>query len=76
MLTCVLPARWFGLGDPQLEECRKDRLSFRRFVGLYPADAPPDETTFLVFRRRLPEAGIDRRLFAYNRKRSLSLSPP
>jgi len=63
MLKCVLLAKWFGLSDPQLEECLRDRLSFRRFVGLSLTDATPDETTFVVFRRRLREANLDRRLF-------------
>lgn len=63
MLKCVLLAKWFGLSDPQLEECLKDRLSFRRFVGLALADDTPDETTFVVFRRRLREADLDRTLF-------------
>lgn len=63
MLKSVLLAKWFGLSDPQLEECLKDRLSFRRFVGLSLTDATPDETTFVRFRARLREAGLDRRLF-------------
>lgn len=63
MLRCVLLAKWFGLSDPQLEECLKDRLSFRRFVGLSLNDATPDETTFVRFRARLCEANLDRTLF-------------
>ena len=63
MLKCVMLAKWFGLSDPQLEECLRDRLSFRRFVGLSLTDDTPDETTFVVFRRRLREADLDRRLF-------------
>jgi IS5 family transposase len=63
MLKCVLLAKWFGLSDPQLEECLQDRLSFRRFVGLSLADATPDETTFVRFRARLREAGLDRVIF-------------
>lgn len=63
MLKCVMLAKWFGLSDPQLEECLKDRLSFRRFVGLSLTDATPDETTFVRFRGRLREHGLDRRLF-------------
>jgi len=63
MLKCVMLAKWFGLGDAQLEECLKDRLSFRRFVGLSLTDATPDETTFVRFRVRLREANLDRRLF-------------
>lgn len=63
MLKCVMLAKWFGLSDPQLEECLKDRLSFRRFVGLSLTDATPDETTFVRFRVRLRDANLDRRLF-------------
>jgi transposase, IS5 family len=63
MLKCVLLAKWFGLSDPQLEECLQDRLSFRRFVGLSLNDATPDETTFVRFRARLRERGLERTLF-------------
>jgi IS5 family transposase len=63
MLKCILLAKWFGLSDTQLEECLKDRLSFRRFVGLSLTDATPDETTFVRFRARLRERSLDRRLF-------------
>ncbi len=63
MLKCVLLAKWFGLSDPQLEECLMDRLSFRRFVGLSLTDGTPDETTFVRFRGRLRERGLDRTLF-------------
>lgn len=63
MTKCLMIQKWFGLSDPQLEEMLKDRLSFRRFVGLSLEDRTPDETTFVVFRRRLREAGYDRKLF-------------
>lgn len=63
MLKCIMLAKWFGLSDPQLEENLKDRLSFRRFVGLSLTDATPDETTFVRFRGRLRERGLDRTLF-------------
>jgi transposase, IS5 family len=63
MLKCVMLARWFGLSDAQLEECLKDRLSFRRFVGLSLTDATPDETTFVRFRARLRDAKLERTLF-------------
>jgi len=63
MLKCVMLAKWFGLSDPQLEECLRDRLSFRRFVGLSLTDATPDETTFVRFRARLREHNLDRRIF-------------
>lgn len=63
MLKCLLLAKWFNLSDPQLEECLQDRLSFRRFVGLSLTDATPDETTFVVFRRRLREARLHESIF-------------
>lgn len=63
MLRCLLLAKWFGLSDPQLEEQLRDRLSFRRFVGLGLDDKTPDETTFVVFRRRLQESGHIATLF-------------
>lgn len=58
MLKCLMLAKWFNLSDPQLEEQLKDRLSFRRFVGLSLDDATPDETSFVVFRGRLREAEL------------------
>lgn len=63
MLKCLMLAQWFGLSDPQLEEQLQDRLSFRQFVGLSLNDATPDETTFVVFRRRLREHDIEQALF-------------
>lgn len=66
MLKCLLLAKWFNLSDPSLEEMLKDRLSFRRFVGLSLQDKTPDETTFVVFRGRLRDAvpgGLDEVLF-------------
>jgi IS5 family transposase len=63
MVKCVMIQKWFGLSDPQLEETLRDRLSFRRFVGLSLGDTTPDETTFVVFRRRLREGGHAHTLF-------------
>jgi len=63
MLKCLMIQKWYGLSDPQLEEMLRDRLSFRRFVGLGLQEDTPDETTFVVFRRRLREAGHDQTLF-------------
>jgi len=63
MIKCVLLAKWYGLSDPQLEEQLRDRLSFRRFVGLSLTDTTPDETTFVKFRNRLRETGHMATLF-------------
>jgi transposase, IS5 family len=63
MVKCLLLQKWFGLSDPGLEEMLRDRLSFRRFVGLSLDDATPDETTFVKFRARLVERGHGSTLF-------------
>jgi IS5 family transposase len=63
MIKCMLLQKWFGLSDPQLEEQLRDRLSFRRFVGLSLDDATPDETTMVHFRKRLREHGMGSALF-------------
>jgi IS5 family transposase len=63
MVKSLLLARWFNLSDPQLEEQLKDRISFRRFVGLSQQDPTPDETTFVKFRRRLREGDLDKVIF-------------
>ena len=63
MLKAMMLAKWFNLSDPGLEEALLDRISFRKFVGLSFTDATPDETTFVKFRKRLREAGLDGYLF-------------
>lgn len=63
MIKCMLLQKWFNLSDPMLEEMLLDRLSFRRFVGLKMEDNTPDETTFVVFRRRLRKYGYSATLF-------------
>lgn len=64
MLKCLMLQKWFNLSDPGLEEALKDRISFRRFVGLSFTDKTPDETTFVRFRDRLHQAGIHDTIFA------------
>lgn len=63
MVKCVILQKWFGLSDPGLEEMLRDRLSFRRFVGLSLDEATPDETTFVKFRGRLVARGHGSTLF-------------
>jgi len=78
MIKCLLLAKWYGLSDPQLEEQLRDRLSFRRFVGLGLTDPTPDETTFVNFRKRLRDSGHGSTLFdgvlAQLRRRGLVLA--
>ena len=64
MLKALMLAKWFNLSDSGLEEALKDRISFRRFVGLSFTDATPDETSFVRFRARLREADLHEHIFA------------
>ena len=63
MVRCLFLAKCYNLSDPQLEEQLSDRMSFRRFVGLSLDDVTPDETSFVVFRNRLREAGLHDAVF-------------
>jgi len=63
MIKCMMLQRWFNLSDPMLEEMLLDRLSFRRFIGLRMEDKTPDETTLVVFRKRLRKHGHSATLF-------------
>lgn len=53
MLKALLLQRWYDLSDPAMEEALKDRLSFRRFVGLPLCEAIPDHSTLWRFREAL-----------------------
>lgn len=55
MLKALLLQRWYELSDPAMEEALKDRLSFRRFVGLPLSEAIPDHSTLWRFRQALGE---------------------
>jgi IS5 family transposase len=57
LLKCVMLQKWYGLSDPGLEEQVRDRLSFRRFLGLSLDEGTPDETTLVNFRERLRSCG-------------------
>ena len=63
MIKCMMLQKWFNLSDPMLEEMLLDRLSFRRFIGLGIEEKTPDETTFVVFRKRLRKHGHSATLF-------------
>jgi IS5 family transposase len=52
----------YDLSDPQCEEQVRDRLSWRRFVGLGLQDSVPDETALVRFRQRLVEQGLQEKL--------------
>jgi len=52
----------YNLSDPQCEEQVKDRLSWRKFVGLGFEETVPDETTLVRFRQRLIEHSLHEKL--------------
>src|SRR5262245_1041241 len=52
----------YNLSDPQCEALVKDRLSWRKFVGVSFEETVPDETTLVRFRARLIEAGLHEKL--------------
>lgn len=54
----------YGLSDADLEYALKDRLSFRRFVGLGLEDGVPDHSTYCRFRNLLVAEGRLEKLFA------------
>lgn len=63
MFKALLLAQWYGLSDPELEDCLKDRISFKQFVGLDITANVPDETTLCRFRERLNKDGVMQKLF-------------
>lgn len=63
MLKLMMLQKWFNLGDAAMEGMLRDRISFRRFVGIGVADEGIDETTMVVFRKRLREHGLASTLF-------------
>jgi IS5 family transposase len=53
MFKALLLQRWYALSDPALEEALKDRLSFRRFVGLPLTESIPDHSSLWRFREAM-----------------------
>jgi transposase, IS5 family len=53
MFKALLLQRWYALSDPALEEALRDRLSFRRFVGLPLTEAIPDHSSLWRFREAM-----------------------
>jgi len=64
MLRIHLMQQWFGYSDPGMEEALHEVPMLRGFAGLGAgADALPDETTILRFRRLLERHHLARTLF-------------
>lgn len=63
MLKVLMLQKWFNLSDPMMEGMLLDRYSFREFVGLNMIDGTVDETTIVIFRKRLRQYGLMATLF-------------
>jgi transposase, IS5 family len=63
MFQALLLATRHDLSDVALVEAPSDRASFRRFCGFSCAEATPERTAFVRFRRELLTHGLDRNLF-------------
>lgn len=63
MFKSLLLQSLYGLSDAGLEDALKDRLSFRRFIGVGLSDAVPDHTTLCRFRNQLAHSGVLDKLF-------------
>ena len=64
MVKVLLLQQWYQASDPAMEEALRERLSFRRFVGLGLQDDAPDHSTISRSRTGLTAAGLAETLFA------------
>lgn len=64
LFRMLLLEAWYRLSDVEAEDQVRDRLSFRRFVGLGLEAAVPDHSTLSRFRTLLVKHGLDASLFA------------
>jgi transposase, IS5 family len=64
LFKALLLQQWHGLSDPELEVALKDRLSFRRFLGVSLSERLPDHSSLWRFREQLGESGLAERAFA------------
>lgn len=63
LFKALLLQALYGLSERELEEALKDRISFRRFVGLSLEEAVPDHTVLNRFRNDLIAGGLLDKLF-------------
>ena len=63
VVKTLMLARWYNLSDPDLEDCCNDRISVRRWLGLYDDERSPDATTFGHWRKRLRQGGHEHTIF-------------
>lgn len=62
---CLILQSCYQLSDEELEYQINDRLSFKRFLGLDVAAKAPDAKTIWLYRERMKEAGLERKIFEW-----------
>ena len=65
LFRVMLLQRWYNLSDPEASRQLRYNLLFQAFAGLSVEDAPPDDTTIALFRKRLMEGGVEEWAFAF-----------
>ena len=63
MFKILILQKYYNLSDEQTEFQIKDRLSFMQFLGLQIGDDVPDENTIWLFKERLKEKDLSKKLF-------------
>ncbi|MCE9589043.1 MAG: transposase [Planctomycetes bacterium] len=63
MFKVMMLQKWFNLGDAMAEGMLRDRISFRRFLGMGLSDDVIDEISLVRFRARLRGHGLTAGLF-------------
>ncbi|WP_244951131.1 IS5 family transposase [Treponema phagedenis] len=63
MFKIVILQRMYNISDDQTEYQINDRLSFMRFLGIGLKDKVPDAKTIWLFKEKLIEAKVSRKLF-------------
>lgn len=56
LFKALLLQQWHGLSDPELEDALKDRLSFRRFLGVSLSEQLPITVRYGVSANNWPKA--------------------
>jgi len=64
MFKIAMLQQWYGIADDNTEFLINDRLSFQRFLGISLGDKVPDAKTIWLFKEKLSETGISKKLFA------------
>lgn len=65
LFRVLLLQRWYNLSDPAMVEQLRYNFLFLKFAGLSLDDPVPDDTTLVVFRKRLAAEGVEEWAFRH-----------